>query len=176
MDKAIRFIKKNLLSILVTCAVISFSLTVLFSVSAWIYQLFTVFIYFAAYSKKKLWTIKEYRLRKKGMSIEALRNAAFIKNWEETRYNGIWKYCLRDGGVITGAGLALPIGIIILSQIGTGIRSFFPGPGAMFIFDGYCYVAGAFLGAILFRIRWWYNERRYHQLTDSVRAFQQTDI
>lgn len=138
--------------------------------------MFTVFIYLAAYSKKKLWTVREYRSRKKGLSIEALRNAAFIKNWEETRYDGVWTYCIKDGGAITGAGLALPIALMVLSQNGASIRNFFPGPGAMFSFDAYCYLAGAFIGVILFRILWWQNEQKYRRLTGSLNAFQQTEI
>src|SRR5437016_1383100 len=48
-----------------------------------------------------------HQLKKKGLTVEDIVNIEFVKKWGETRTEGIWKYCARDGGIIAGAGLAL---------------------------------------------------------------------
>src|SRR5579872_5418556 len=52
------------------------------------------------------------QLKKKGLTIEDIFNIEFVKKWQETRVGGMWKYCVRDGGIIAGAGLALVLSLL----------------------------------------------------------------
>jgi hypothetical protein len=107
-------------------------------------------------------------LKAKGLTADDLRNIQLVKSWEETRKGGIWKYCLKDGGVIAGAVLLFVVGIIYTSIFSTEFKVILASPGTMFSFIGYCYIAGAFIGVIIYRILWIYKEKRFKKLTDPL--------
>lgn len=112
----------------------------------------------------KLQKIK--KLKAKGLTEQDLRNIEFVKKWEETRNNGLLKYCIKDGGVIAGAVLLFAVGLTFAIIFPDKFKVILSSPGTMFSFIGYCYIAGAVIGVILFRILWIYKERRFVKLTD----------
>jgi len=112
----------------------------------------------------KLETIK--KLKAKGLTEQDLLNIEFVKKWEATRQEGLWKYCIRDGGIIVGAGLSVVLSLIYLFMVPTALKTIEASPGNMFSFIGYAYISGAIIGVILYRILWWYNEKKFTRLTN----------
>jgi len=108
------------------------------------------------------------KLKAKGLTEQDLRNIEFVKKWEEEREGGLWKYCIRDGGIIAGAGLSVVISLVYFSVIPNAFKNIIDDPGNMFRLIGYAYIAGAALGVIIYRILWWYNEKRFTRLTDPL--------
>ncbi len=106
------------------------------------------------------------KLKAKGLTEQDLRNIEFVKKWEENREGGLWKYCIRDGGIIAGAGLSVIISLIYFTVVPNGFKNIMDDPGNMFSLIGYAYIAGATIGVIMYRILWWYNEKRFMRLTD----------
>ena len=112
----------------------------------------------------KLDTIK--KLKAKGLTEQDLWNIEFVKKWEETRKEGLWKYCVRDGGIIAGAGLSVVISLIYFAAAHNAFKNIIDDPGNMFSLIGCAYIIGAAVGVIMYRILWWYNEKRFIRLTD----------
>ena len=108
------------------------------------------------------------RLKAKGLTEQDLKNIEFVKKWNESRQGGVWKYCIRDGAIIAGAGLSLLISILFFMFSSQKILTLFSEPGDMFRFIGYSYIGGAVLGVIIYRILWLFNERRFNRLTDPL--------
>jgi hypothetical protein len=111
---------------------------------------------------------KQKKLKAKGLTEEDIINIEFVKKWEETRIGGMWKYCVRDGGIIAGAGLALALSLLYAIIFPGNFSNIISEPGDMMMFIGYSYIAGATFGVILFRIRWSYNEKKFIRLTDPL--------
>ena len=111
---------------------------------------------------------KRKKLKAKGLTEQDILNIAFVQNWEETRKGGLWKYCVRDGGIIAGAGLGLGLSIGYAVLFPQSFKSILAEPGSMFIFIGYTYISGAIIGVIMSRILWPYKEKRFAQLTDPL--------
>ena len=169
MGKVIRFIKDNLLSILVSCGVIAFLSNVFFSVSIEITRSIGTLLFLAAFTeRRKTWTIKQYQLKNKGLTQEDVANIQFVKKWQETREKGIWRYCINDGGIILGAYLWLIISVLLIATSIVKIQTLVDDPGNMFGFIGYSYMAGAIIGVIIHRALWPYQERRFTRLTDPL--------
>ena len=169
MNKAIKFIKDNLLSILVSCAVIAFLLNVFFSLSIEVTRSIGMLLFFVALAEgRKTWTIKQYQLKNKGLTQEDIANIQFVKKWEETREKGICRYCITDGGIIFGAYLWLIISMLLIATSIVKLQTLVDDPGNMFGFIGYNYIAGAIIGVIIYRALWPYNERRFKRLTDPL--------
>lgn len=108
------------------------------------------------------------KLKSKGLTEEDVSNIAFVKKWEESRKNGLWTYCIKDGGIIAGAILAIPVSLLYFMISHKNILELFPGPGAMFSFIAYAYLAGAAISIISYRVLWIINERRFLRLTDPL--------
>jgi hypothetical protein len=106
------------------------------------------------------------RLKAKGLTEQDLRNIEFVKKWEEYREGGLWKYCIRDGGIIAGAGLSVVISLMYFATAPNGFKNVEANPGNMFSLIGDAYIAGAAIGVIMYRILWWCNEKRFMRLTD----------
>ena len=114
------------------------------------------------YGDRRVAVYKE-KLKVKGLQPLDLGNITFVKSWEETRASGIWKYCLIDGGLITGAGIGFVLCLIFPAF--NGIGKSFAGPGTMFVIIGYSYLIGITLGMICYRVIWPYKQRRFNRLT-----------
>lgn len=169
MDKAIKFVKDNLLSILISCAVVAFLLNVFFSWSIEIARFIGFLAFVVAFTeRRKTWTIKQYQLKAKGLTEEDTANIIFVKKWEETRGKGVWRYCIIDGGIIRGAYLWLAISVLAIATSVVKFKGLVDAPGNMFGFIGYTYIAGAIIGVISHRVLWIYNQRRFLKLTDPL--------
>ncbi len=108
------------------------------------------------------------KLKARGLTEEDIANIEFVKKWDETRKEGLWKYCMKDGGIIAGALLSLPgAGIVALIDESI-VKSIFLGPDKMMAFIGYSYLTGAILGIVTYRVLWTINERRFLRLTDPL--------
>jgi len=116
--------------------------------------------------REKLEKIK--RLKAKGLTEKDLLNIEFVKKWEDTRSNGVWVYCLKYGLFIGGFGFSLLVGLFYMEFFNQTLKTTLAEPGKMFRFMGYCYIAGAISGVIVFRIFWFLNERRFIRLTDPL--------
>jgi hypothetical protein len=108
------------------------------------------------------------KLKVKGLTEEDIQNITFVQKWEETRKGGLWKYCVRDGGIIAGAGLALGLSLLYAIVFPQSRKNILAEPGSMLGFIGYSYISGAILGVIIFRILWRYKETRFGRLTDPL--------
>jgi len=111
---------------------------------------------------------KRKKLKAKGLTEQDILNITFVQKWEETRKGGLWKYCVRDGGIIAGAALALGLSIGYALLFPQSFKSTLAEPGSMFSFIEYTYISGAIIGVIIFRILWPYKEKRFAQLTDPL--------
>ena len=114
--------------------------------------------------ESKLERIK--RLRAKGLTEQDLRNIEFVKEWKETRRGRIWRYCFRDGGIITGAGLSVVVALTYFIFVPAMLQQIMKSPNDIFQFIGYSYICGAIIGVITFSILWRINEKRFFRLTD----------
>lgn len=92
------------------------------------------------------------RLKAKGLTEQDLINIEFVKKWQEEREGGLWRYCIRDGGIITGAGLSVVISLIYFAAVPNGFKNMMADPSNMFSLIGYAYIAGAVIGVIMYRI------------------------
>jgi hypothetical protein len=108
------------------------------------------------------------KLKTKGLTEEDIRNIRFAKKWEETRNEGLWKYCIKDGGIIAGALLSFISTTAFFVITHKNILQMFPSPGDMLKVIGYAYLSGAIAGVIIYRILWMYNERRFLRLIDPL--------
>ncbi|SDE28089.1 hypothetical protein SAMN05216464_10582 [Mucilaginibacter pineti] len=169
MEKMLKLTKDNLLSILVSLCIVTFLLNVFFSVSLEVCHFIGTLLAIAAFSERRgSWSVKQYKLKNKGLTQQDIRNIEFVKKWEETRKKGIWKYCISDGGIVLGAGLSLAISLLAYVTFPGIFKGLADSPGNMFSFIGYAYLAGAITGATIHRILWPYNQRRFMKLTDPL--------
>jgi hypothetical protein len=121
---------------------------------------------FFTYVKKQRYIAE---LEKKGLTENDVTRAAFIKKWEENRERGLVKYCIIDGGIITGALLSVGIGLIGMFTLNdSNKRMFADGPGEMFQFIGITYVIGAAIGIVAYRLTWYVNEKKFNKLTGAL--------
>lgn len=173
MKKAITFIKKNALSIVLTCGVIvfpiyvflPFSLEILYYVRVIGCLIFTAWV---IYKGRNEWAVIKYQDKNKNLTAEDVHNILFVKSWEEIRERGIWSYCIKDGAIILGAGLALLLSILTFIIIPGMSKYLMEDPGNMFSFIGYTYLAGAITGVAIHRILWPYKQHRFMKLTDPL--------
>ena len=105
------------------------------------------------------------KLKAKGLTEQDLVNIDFVKKWEFTRGQGIWLYCLKDGGLVGLFGLSFVFGALFVFSRPV---KFLAEPGDMFHLIFICAIAGAIAGIILFRILWRFNEHRFKKLTDPL--------
>jgi len=108
------------------------------------------------------------KLKVKGLTEEDIQNITFVQKWEETRKGGLWKYCIRDGGIIAGAGLALALSLAYAILFSHSFKNILAEPGSMFSFIGYAYISGAIIGVIACRVNWRRNEKLFARLTDPL--------
>lgn len=108
------------------------------------------------------------KLKAKGLTEQDILNITFVQKWEEARKGGLWKYCVGDGGIIAGAGLALALSLVYAILFSHSFKNILAEPGSMFGFIGYPYISGAIIGVIIFRILWRYKEKRFARLTDPL--------
>ncbi|MFB9845548.1 hypothetical protein [Mucilaginibacter ginsenosidivorans] len=108
------------------------------------------------------------KLKAKGLTQQDIINIEFTKKWGETRSYGIWRYCIRDGGIITGAGFSLASSLVFAVCFSSLFWKILSEPGSMFAYIGYSYLSGIITGIILFRILWVFKEKRFARLTDPL--------
>jgi hypothetical protein len=151
-------------------------LIIALGIAAYYGHLLLAFALFAAiyYPKRRAYKTvskseRAKKLKAKGLTQQDIDNIEFVKKWEETRLHGLWKYCVQSGGIIAGALLSFPGGVIVLAitHKDYSVR-LFPDLSDMFAFIAYSYLTGAVLGIILYRILWMINERRFLRLTDPL--------
>ncbi len=106
--------------------------------------------------------VRLQKLKTKGLTERDISNIDFVKKWEETRAKGLWRYCLRDGGVIAGA-VFCPIFCLLAVAKNTKITD---EPSAMFKLIGYCYLLGTVAGGIGYRFLWNIKQEKFRRLTD----------
>ena len=112
--------------------------------------------------------LKNYRqLEKKGLTPEDLRRIAFVKKWDMVRRSGIARYCFFDGGVIAGMILLFPISFVMLQTIKHSDR-LFDDLNEMIAFIGKNIILGYIIGLLIYRFRWFLNERRFIRLTNPL--------
>lgn len=102
-------------------------------------------------------------LHRKGLTAKQYRDQQFIEKWTETHRDGLVRYCLFDGGVITGAILSVCIGgVLLFSKILGDITS---GPGAIIAIIWKSYAIGFAIAACLYRRLWVINEKHFNKLS-----------
>ena len=106
-------------------------------------------------------------LEKSGLSLKDLKRIAFVKEWAETRKTGALRYCIYNGGLITGMMLFLPISFLLFITSGYSLR-LFPEFSDMMFFIAKGLVLGYLIGSIIYRIRWTWNEHIFIRLTDPI--------
>ena len=111
---------------------------------------------------------RKNKLKAKGLTEKDILNITFVQKWEAIHKGGLWKYCVRDGGIISGAGLAFAISLGYAAFFSKSFKNILAEPGSMFGFIAYTYILGAIIGVILFRILWLYNEKKFVRLTDPM--------
>lgn len=110
------------------------------------------------------------KLQAKGLTEQDVANIDFVKKWQDTRKGGLWRYCIRDGGLIAGAGTGLALSLLFALLFSVKFFKIISEPGDMFAFIGYNYLCGAVIQITLFRFLWNSNERRFLRLTDPLNS------
>ena len=159
----LKYIYKALLIELVVFSVLCY-----FNKDFKIYLILFAFSLIGGYFKYETKLAEIKKLQDKGLTEEDIHNINFVKKWEETREKGIWRYCIIDGGIISGAYLWLIVSILLIATSIVKLQTLVDAPGNMFGFIGYNYIAGAIIGVIIHRALWPYNERRFKRLTDPL--------
>ncbi len=113
---------------------------------------------------------RRQKLRAKGLTEHDVANIDFVKKWQETRKGGLWRYCIRDGGLIAGAGTGLALSLLFGLCFSVKFLKILSEPGDMFAFISYNYLCGAAIQIIIFRFLWFSNERRFLRLTDPLNS------
>lgn len=108
------------------------------------------------------------KLKAKGLTLQDIINIEFVKKWDETRKGGVWSYCIKDGALVIGTLLIIPISVLYFIISHKSITQLFPDPGQMLAFIAYTYLSGALIGTIGCRIAWTIKERRFLRLTDPL--------
>jgi hypothetical protein len=152
MEKIRKLLSENLLGVLIAFGVLSITYCV-FVDSSYMsmieYIVIAIFMVVSSYKYKDN-KLAEEKLKKRGLSIADISNIDFVKNWEENRKKGFIKYCLVDGGIITGMILLIPVSFIsfmILNKliIAPSAR-IFDEFGDMLIFIGCCFIISYVFG------------------------------
>ncbi|MBS1502568.1 MAG: hypothetical protein JST32_10930, partial [Bacteroidetes bacterium] len=86
------------------------------------------------------------QLKAKGLTEKDVFNIEFVQRWGETRSYGIWRYCIRDGGIIAGAGLSLALSVLFACFNSTLLMKIWSEPSGMFGFIGCAYLGGIIIG------------------------------
>jgi hypothetical protein len=175
MTKVFNLIKSNFEGILVASLVVSFLSEVYFFIHDDLVVTKTLgffFIIYYSYQRPYIVESKEDRIKKlkiKGLTQQDMVNIKFVKKWEQTRKDGIWKYCIKDGGIINGVVLGfLSSGMVNWVLRKNGFQQPLSDVSSGFAFIGYCYGTGVILGIILYRVLWIMKERRFLRLTDPL--------
>jgi hypothetical protein len=170
MEKAWDFIKKHRFDILVSLSVIAFIFDVYFRKQLLSFTIIALYAlgYAADMERSRTNIVERKRLERKGLTAEDLRNIKFTRNWEETRKKGMIKYSVIDGGIFFGFALCFIYSILTLVVVGGTIGYIKAGPGNMFNFMGYTYIAGFISGTVLYRLLWTYNEQKFVRITDPL--------
>jgi hypothetical protein len=120
-------------------------------------------------------------LKGKGLTLDDVDNIKFVKKWRETREKGPWSYCLKDGAAICGSILFLVLSLLAFLLVFNFLGWLEESLANMFQFIGFTYISAAVISAVIYRIAWPYNERRFNRLTDplnhefSLKTLQQPD-
>jgi hypothetical protein len=118
------------------------------------------------YNDAKKMQLKIETLESKGLSLGDEQRISFIKGWQEVRKAGLRRFCLVNGGLLTGMILVFPVSILFFSLNNRQfIHSDFTG---MMLFILKAAISGYFLGTAIYLIKWRYNERRFIRLTDPL--------
>jgi len=106
----------------------------------------------------------------KGLTEKQVNEQEFIRRWEENRERGLVRYCIVDGGIIAGALISLMVSVVGMFILNApDKRMFADGPGEIFQFIVVCYLIGAIIGMVSYRITWYINERKFNRLDVSLR-------
>lgn len=108
------------------------------------------------------------QLSRRGLTPVDIENIKFVKSWEKTRAGGMVKYVFLYGGLSFGFALCFAFSFASLF-VGKGVINYIKhDPAHMFNFIGYTYAGGFIIAALLFRLLWAYNERKFIRLTDPL--------
>lgn len=114
-------------------------------------------------------------LKSRGLTPADELNIAFVKKWEETRKDGLFTYCVKDGGVIRGVYIGVGCGLLFVGLLPKQFKAILAQPGEMFLFICACYLAGVVIGCAIYRFLWVRNEKRFKTLTDPFVHLVTTD-
>ena len=140
----------------------SFKSNLLWQILAGIYIILALY---SKYQKRKKLTNE---LKEKGLTPADVTNIDFVKNWDTTRKTGIKRFCLLEGGLMTGIMLFIPLSFILFLVLGlTEVLSSF----SHLIIAALISLATSYLiGVIIYVVRWKANERRFIRLTDPFKS------
>ena len=160
-----KFIDKYLLSIAVTLGVIAFTYDFYSHSDTFTLTKAAVALVALAATRERTKSQKEINAarKQKGLTSEDIDNIAFVKKWEQIQQSGLRTYCIKDGGIITGAAIALVFGILVMFSNFAAVSD---SPSSMFSFIGYCYLAGIIAGTAFYRFLWYLNQKKFKELTD----------
>jgi len=158
---------KHLLGIAVGCAVTAFIGDWLFHVTSdyLLTRISCVIVFIIAMASKE--GNKKLALKKKGLTPGDLRNIEFVKNWEVTRKTGLTKYCVVEGGLVTGIILFIPISVVAFFIV--GLETILSNYRNLLAVSSVSLTIAYFIGVVIYYIRWQTNERRFMNLTDPLR-------
>jgi hypothetical protein len=107
-------------------------------------------------------------LESKGLTPLDISNIKFVKEWEEMKANGFYKYIFFNGGLIIGSILFIVVSLILFPKAKPEGRQF-EELSDMIYYMLKCYFIGFFSGIIICLVRWYIKERRFQRLTQPIR-------
>jgi hypothetical membrane protein len=114
-------------------------------------------------------TIKKAKeLESKGLTALDISNIKFVKEWEEMKANGFFKYIFFNGGLIIGSILFIVVSFILFPKAKHEGRQFEELSDMMYYMLK-CYIIGFLSGAFVCLVKWYLNERRFKRLTHPIR-------
>ncbi|RYZ98999.1 MAG: hypothetical protein EOP47_17960 [Sphingobacteriaceae bacterium] len=117
------------------------------------------------YNNALKWVREADVLHKKGLSRGDVLRIDFVKDWDQKRRDGIFRFCLLQGGILSGI-LLFPLLVIgfalaIFFHLLTDFRS-------LVYLAGSCLIVCYITGVIVYLFRWKYNERKFQKLTNPL--------
>lgn len=105
-------------------------------------------------------------LQKQGLTEKEYSDQQFQISWTETRQAGVVKYCLFNGGLITGSILSIFIGMFLMmtKTLGDPVSDI----GIMMSIIWKSFVLGFIVASAIYRIFWILNEKRFSKLINKL--------
>ena len=156
-NKLVGYIKQRPYSVLIPIVALFVSFSKELHIESMIFFASGIVIEYHHYHSRKAF------LAKTGLTDQQYNDKEFYTKWNESRQQGLAKYCFYDGGLIAGSILSIIIGAFFVTHKTLGdVSTDF---GIMVAIIWKSFVLGFMLCTLLYRFLWIFCERRFNRLS-----------